>query len=941
MTAGILSSSRFGTDQAPHLLFWVTPQGRFIHANEAACLSLGRSREKLLAMNVRDLGMRFDGQGWTDVWEVVRRRRSLACEASCRTDDGSELSVEVTIGHEQAGADEYGVVAGRGSLERGCQGDDGEWGESVQAASLGEEWFGFLIENTLDIITVLDTDLRIRYLSPSAEHVLGYKPEELLGKSALGLIHPMDSWRAMTLIRQALDNPDEQQTGEVRIRHRDGSWRFQEAVGKRLPQSAPIRGLVINLRDTTERRRIFEAERNRSEKTSVQQQVLVQLAASELREQGDLIGAVRRMTAVTARTLEVERASVWLYEDDRTRIRCVDLFARSTNQHSQGAALEAADYPTYFAALESDRVIAADDACLDSRTREFTDSYLRPLGINSMLDAAIRVRGKAVGVVCVEHVGPPCHWATEDQNFVGSIADMVSLAIEAGQREAAEQALRKSEAQYRALVEHATYGIYRSSPEGRFLAVNPALIEMLGYGSEEEVLALDLASDVYVGPQDRASLVERYRQEPAISVEVDWKRRDGSVLPVRLSGRPVHSETGELECFEMIAEDVSKHRRLEDQLRQAQKMEAVGQLTGGIAHDFNNMLSVVMASAELVASALEPHQAEALADVREIQQAAQKTARMVKQLLGFSRRAELSLVPVELGEVISNLSSMLSRVLPESIDVIVDVEPVSTVEADVGAIEQMVLNLATNARDAMTEGGTLKIQVRQMDVDVTPAAEPWIWVGTYVCISVCDNGIGMDQETCSRVFEPFFTTKPPGVGTGLGMAMVYGLTKQHGGFVHVYSEHGKGTTVRLMFPVIEEEARDPDVQPLSDAPMGGEETILLVEDDESVRRIGKRVLERFGYNVITASDGEQGLEAFRRHHSDIGLVISDVVMPRMSGWQLHEALRRECPELKFLMASGYGESEANGAPLGAEVPVVQKPWTVHELLCQIRQVLEG
>jgi len=507
-------------------------------------------------------------------------------------------------------------------------------------------------------------------------------------------------------------------------------------------------------------------------------------------------------------------------------------------------------------------------------------------------------------------------------------------------RETAERALRRSEARYRALFEHAEYGIYLSTPEGKFLTVNPTLVKMLGYDTEEEVLALDIGRDVYVESQNRAALIEEYSKHRVPGVELEWRRKDGSSLAVRVVGRPVHGENGKLEYFEMFAEDISKHRRLEEQLRQAQKMEAVGQLTGGIAHDFNNMLSVVMANAELVAAALEPDQHEVLADVQEIQRAARTTAKTVKQLLGFSRMAALSLAPTDLSEVVSNLSSMLSCVLPESIDVRVTSETVSSVVADTGAIEQVVLNLATNARDAMPDGGILRINVQEVDVEIDQVSDPMMSPGRHVCITVRDTGVGMDEETCRKVFEPFFTTKPAGVGTGLGMSMVCGLIKQHGGFINVQSERGNGTLIRLLFPIIATNEQKDGETPASPELVGGTETILLVEDEESLRRIGRRVLERFGYTVLSASDGQEGLEMYRANKTAIDLVLSDIVMPRMSGWQLYDALRQESQPVRFLMASGYNDNQVGSAPPEADVPFVQKPWTMKDLLRQVRQALE-
>ena len=383
--------------------------------------------------------------------------------------------------------------------------------------------------------------------------------------------------------------------------------------------------------------------------------------------------------------------------------------------------------------------------------------------------------------------------------------------------------------------------------------------------------------------------------------------------------------------------------RLEAQLRQAQKMEAVGQLTSGIAHDFNNILSVVLATAQLGAQYVAPEQEHLRDSLRDVESAAERGAAMIKKLLGFSRTADLVLVPTDLGKVVSNLSGILSRVIPESIEVTVQsAQGVGVVRADPGAVEQILFNLATNARDAMPQGGKLQIVVRQVSVDDKyRASRPWAEPGEYVCLAVRDNGIGMDEKIKARIFDPFFTTKPPGVGTGLGMAMIYGLVKQHGGFVDVESQVGRGTTVTVCFPIVAEEAVALVPRDRPSEIRGGSETILLVEDEEALRRTATRVLKKFGYTVLAACDGEEGLAVYRTNKRDIDLVLSDLVMPRLSGQQLYEIVRREDASVKFILCTGYTALDLQEhTALDPMPPVLRKPWTLTEIARQVREVLD-
>ncbi|MGD2136093.1 MAG: ATP-binding protein, partial [Gemmatimonadales bacterium] len=429
-----------------------------------------------------------------------------------------------------------------------------------------------------------------------------------------------------------------------------------------------------------------------------------------------------------------------------------------------------------------------------------------------------------------------------------------------------------------------------------------------------------------------------------VEAEVRWKRKDGSVLTLRLKGRGTTDGGGNVTGFEMMVEDVSRSRELEAQLRQAQKMEAIGRLTGGIAHDFNNELSVILLNAQLAAVSLEQGQAVQPSDLHDIEDAAQRAADMTRELLGFSRQAELALVPTDLARVVSKLSSMLRRLLPESISLRFHADgPVPSTEVDVVSVEQMLLNIATNARDAMPDGGTLTVRVDEITVDEDEAAEhAGLSPGAYVCLSASDTGVGMDEQTRQRIFEPFFTTKEPEVGTGLGMAMVYGLTKQQGGYVSVYSEPGRGTTIRLHFPACDQEAAEVRVRDSAAHVRGGTETVLLVEDEAALRRAARRILERYGYTVLTATSGKDALEVYDRQRDEIALVVSDLVMPEMGGWSLYKALRAKYGDVAFILSSGYtGRDAKERDKIDPTIPFVRKPWRITDLVARVRRVLDA
>ncbi len=506
----------------------------------------------------------------------------------------------------------------------------------------------------------------------------------------------------------------------------------------------------------------------------------------------------------------------------------------------------------------------------------------------------------------------------------------------------AEQALRRSEASYRGLVEHAAYGIYRATADGKFLMVNPALFTMLGYPSAEDVLQLDISRDAYVDPAARVRILERCERFGSAIEEVAWRRRDGSIISVRLNGRPVRGPDGALECFEFIVDDVTEQRALEERLRHTQKMEAVGRLAGGIAHDFNNLLTAILGSVDFLRRALGPEHPEH-AETEEIQKAAVRAADLTRQLLAFSRQQVLAPKVLELDALVTNLEKMLRRLIGEDVELrFVAKASRAAVRADPGQLEQVIVNLVVNARDAMPRGGRLTVETASVDLDAAYAWEHGtVEPGRYVMLAVTDTGVGIDRAAQARLFEPFFTTKEFGKGTGLGLATVYGIVKQSGGYIWVYSEPGHGATFKVYLPRVEQ-ASEPVAAPQPPArALGGTETILLAEDEAAVRNLARRVLEKHGYTLLLAATGRDGVRLAEQHGSPIDLLVTDVVMPEMGGRELAQRLTTRQPTLKVLYLSGYTDDAiVHHGVLDAGVAFLQKPFKPDELVRKIREVLD-
>jgi signal transduction histidine kinase len=439
-------------------------------------------------------------------------------------------------------------------------------------------------------------------------------------------------------------------------------------------------------------------------------------------------------------------------------------------------------------------------------------------------------------------------------------------------------------------------------------------------------------------------VVERLETDGIVANrELRWRRKDGGVAWIQLDAVAVRDEEGKVRYFQAFVRDITERKALQEQLVQAQKMEAVGRLAGGIAHDFNNLLTAIKGNADLALMDL-PAATPLRSDLEEIQAAAERAARLTRQLLMFSRKQVAEVEPLDLNQLLQDLEKMLRRILGEDVDLhLRTASDIGLVEADRGQMEQVVMNLVINARDAMPKGGKLTIETTQVELDADYARlHAEVTPGPHVVLSVSDTGQGMDAETQRHIFEPFFTTKPEGRGTGLGLATVYGVVKQCRGHIWVYSEPERGTVFKIYLPVSAALAREPARPSLGAAVPGGTETIVLVEDETGVRDLAVRVLERFGYSVITTHSPLEALEVFQTRGGPLDLILTDVVMPKMSGPELIEQVRSIRPDIKVLFMSGYtDETVMRHGILAAGVPFLQKPFSSTQLATKVREVLDG
>ena len=663
-----------------------------------------------------------------------------------------------------------------------------------------------VIDLNPQLVFAKDRQGRYTLANVAAAAAYGTTVESLLGRSDADF-HPDP--QAVRQIRiddlEVIQTKDDKVIHEHPVPEPDGFLRWYSTV-KRAIQGPDGSDQVLGVStDVTERRLMEDRLRERNERLARHQEHLHRLA---ILDWPDLDGTLTQIAHAASEALRVKRVGVWLFTDDRSALRCRLLYEGRLRHEMAGAVVEAKRFPAYFEAIEASRTMAVDLAQYDPQTSAFYDSHLRPHGIGALLGASIRVRGRTVGVVRHEHVGPPRLWAQEEEQFAASIADLVALAISTAER-----------------------------------------------------------------------------------------------------------------------------REIEAQLLQSQKMEAVGVLAGGVAHDFNNLLTAILGYADILAKRLEGN--AALRDLAgEIRSAGERASGLTRQLLAFSRKQVIHPRTVDLNEIVRGVAPMLRRLIGEDVVLLTVLAPESLfLRADPGQIEQVIMNLAINARDALPAGGTVTISTFRRPPSGRDEAGDTVAQAGAIGLRVSDTGTGMDAETKARIFEPFFTTKGQGQGTGLGLSTVYGIVRQSDGEIRVESAPGQGSHFEMSFPAVTPPASrsDPDARVERPDRLTGR-VVLLVEDEGLVRTLASHVLRSQGAQVIEASCGTEALERAEAATCRIDLLLTDVVMPGMNGRELAERLLKSCPETKVLFMSGYPNPALGGAASFGRENFLLKPFAPAKLV---------
>ncbi len=872
-----LELTQLSMDQASDMILWVDSDGRFTYANASAVRGFGYPRDELLTLSVPDITASIPRERWRETWDAVGQAGSLRMETTVRRKDGAILPCEAVVTHLALGRKEFQCAIVRDLTERN---------QAEQARAEREAQFRALSEQSLTGIALIQDEVFV-YVNPRLAEMLGYTPAEMIGLATVEVVSEEDRAMMRASVRRRL-------TGEVQTVHhlftglrKDGTTVELELFGSTLPHRGRPAALSTLL-DISERRRAA--------------------AALETQEQ--------RFRSLIENSAE----GIGLMTEDTTALYLSPAFKHILHYPVE----EWLGRPLLDLIHPEDRPQAERTLIGGLQTPGLAVPW--QFRLRDAAGAWRWMEGTAVNLIANSAVG----------GIVVNWRDVTG-------RTEAEEALRASERRARALFETVHLIVLGLDSQGKVDYVNPYFLQLTGY-TREEVLGQSWM-ERFLPPGERAKLqgvfldlIERDKNPYYQNLIVT---KGGEERLVAWNNTVVRDPHGRPTGTLSIGEDITEHQRLEAQFRQAQKMEAVGQLTGGIAHDFNNILMAIVGYTDFLLPALKGASAQA-DDVREIRKAADRATVLTRQLLAFSRRQVLVPQLLNLNTLVTDVGKMLRRLIGADIGLqISQAEGLGTVRADPGQLEQVIMNLVLNARDAMPTGGTLEIGTTNVDLD--PAyveLHPYVTAGPHVSLWVSDSGLGMSEEVKSHLFEPFFTTKPVGQGTGLGLATVYGIVKQSGGHITAYSELGTGSTFRIYLPRVDEAAAT-TAPSERNRPVGGRETILVVDDDDSVRALVGRSLREHGYTVLAAEGPAAALELVRGRSGGIDLLVTDVVMPGRGGRQLADELAGLLPGLRVLFMSGYThDAVVHRGVLEPGLHFLSKPVGADVLLRTVRDLLD-
>lgn len=791
---------------------------------------------------------------------------------------------------------------------------------SEQGMSIGPEQLAALLDSAREFHAVLSDDGTILFTSTGFARVLGYSPDERAGRPITDLLHPSESANARTRLAELAAAPGTTIVERCRLRSKEGSWRWFECTARNRLHDRSIEGIIATFLDVTDMHRM-EAERQ-----------VISDVIHALNQTANLDQLLEQVHQALKKVLYAENCYIALHDPVENTFHFpffVDQFDTTPPPKKVDRSCTAYVFRTGCAMLipqaEFDRLAAKGEVELVGSPSP------------AWLGVPLKTPTATIGVLGVQHYENENAYDIRDLEFLDSVGGHIAIAIE---RRRAEDALRRSESIFRLLFSQNPLPTWVIDQETLgFIQVNQATIEQYGYTADEfkKLTTFDI-----LAPEEAERLREHFRHSPMQGRHIGhWKHRkkDGTTFEVEISSHEFIY--GDRRVRLVVAQDISERHLLEEQLRQAQKMEAVGRLAGGVAHDFNNLLMVIKGHIDLLLHG-PAISARIARKIEQIDHAADRATSLTRQLLAFSRLQVLQPRVMNLNNVVEEMGRLLPRLIGEDIELLIGLSAdLGSIRADASQMEQIIMNLAVNARDAMPGGGRLRIETSNAELDDSyTASHPIVRSGRYILLNVTDTGTGMDPETQAHIFEPFFTTKEQGKGTGLGLATVYGIVKQSGGFIWVYSELGKGTSFKIYLPRVDEPVEDPGSSKSAGEAPRGTETILLAEDENDVREVAREFLESGGYTVLEASNGAEAVRLAAAHKGKIDLLVTDMVMPGMTGPELASRLQKDNLNIRVIYMSGYSEQAAVEAAQSQTLTrLLTKPFSRITFLRMVREVL--
>ena len=864
-------------DLVPHFIFAKDITGRFILVNQAVADAYGTSVEELTGKTDADFA------------------KSAAEARHFRTDDMQVIKSgrpklvpeePITFAGGQVRLLQTTKIpfafSGSGTpAVLGVSVDITERKRAEEDLRRSESTYRALLNSVPDLMFRIDRQGRFLDFKAGMKEDLFAAPQDFLGKSATEILPAPIAEMTMTHIDTVL------QTGEIQV----------------FEYSLPING-VDN---------VFEARLS----VSGENEVLAIVRNITERKQSE---EILKKSEERFRALVHQSYDVIFITDDKGRIKLVTPSAT----RMFGTAEEDIIGKTGFELMHPDdrkKAILSFTEVVEKRNRGIPTEFRVRRGDGSYIHVEV------IGNNLLDHP---------------EVRGIVLTARDISERKRAEESIRESENKYRLLFEESKDMIFFTSPDGKFLDINPAGVTLLGYDSREEIMKVDV-SDTYFHKKTRKQFQAIMNRDGFVrDFEVLLKRKDGEVITVLITSTGIRDDAGNITAYRGVIHDITQRRHLEQQLFQAQKLESIGTMAGGIAHDFNNILGGILGYASFMKTKIETGN-PFYTYVDTIERGAKRASELTSQLLAFARGGPFNLKPVNINTVVEEIITIITRTFEKSIEIHQKLTSgLPLVEADAGQIQQVLMNLLVNSRDAMPGGGRLTIATEQRRLSKDEIqTDIEAHQGEYVVIIVSDTGMGIEKEVLSRIFEPFFSTKDKSKGTGLGLSIVYGVVKNHGGFVRVASEIGRGTTFTVFLPTTGKSPKAVS-ESIEERDLSGKELILVVDDEADIRYFVRDILLEYGYRVLLAEDGQQAIDLYRQQPDAIDLVILDMMMPRLGGKETFQRLQQINPEVKALLSTGYSQNEMVQEVLtaGAE-GFIQKPYRASELLQRLRLIFDS